>query len=58
MNNQNPNPKDNQIAWIVISILFMAVAFYYTFVLGNVAQGIIWFGAAFSFFLIYSNPKK
>jgi hypothetical protein len=58
MSKQNPNPQDNQIAWIVISILFMAVAFYYTFVLGNIAQGIIWFGASFSFFLIYSNPKK
>lgn len=58
MKNQPLIPKSNRIVWTVISTLFLAVAFYFTFVLGNIAQGIIWFGAAFAFFIIANDPPK
>jgi hypothetical protein len=58
MNNQSPKPKDNRITWIVVSTIFLAFAFYFTFVLNNIAQGIIWFGAAFALFTFFNNPKK
>jgi hypothetical protein len=57
MSNQTPNPQDNRTAWIVVSISFLVYAFYFTFILNNIALGIIWFGAAFAFFIIANNPK-
>jgi hypothetical protein len=53
-----PNKNNNHIVWIVISILFLAVAFYFTFILGNIAQGIICFGTAFAFFIISNTPNN
>lgn len=58
MKNQPTNPQNNRTAWIVVSISFLAYAFYFTFIPGNIAQGIIWFGAAFAFFIIANNPPK
>jgi hypothetical protein len=58
MPNQLPNPQNNRIAWIVVSISFLVYAFYFTFILGNIDQGMIWFGAAFAFFIIANNPKS
>jgi hypothetical protein len=57
MNLPIPNKNNNRIAWIVVSILFLAIAFYFTFIVGNIAQGIIWFGAAFAFFIISNNSR-
>jgi hypothetical protein len=58
MPNQKPNPQNTAFVWIVIATLFLVLAFWLTFVQGNVAQGIIWFGAAFSFYIIAINPKS
>lgn len=58
MPNQTPNSQNDRIVWIVIATLFLVLAFYFTFILGNIAQGIIWFGAAFAFFIIANNPKE
>jgi hypothetical protein len=58
MNNQTPNPDSSRITWIVVSTLCLAVAFYFTFVLNSIAQGIIWFGAAFALFTYFNNPKN
>jgi hypothetical protein len=58
MSNQPLQPKDNRIIWIVVSTIFLAVAFYFTFVLNNIAQGIIWFGAVFALFILLNNPKN
>jgi hypothetical protein len=55
--NHTPNPQNTRLTWIVVATLFLGLAFWFTFVQGNVAQGIIWFGAAFSFFIIASNPN-
>jgi hypothetical protein len=58
MPNQIPTPPNGRIVWIVVATLFLALAFYFTFVLGNIAQGIIWFGASFAFFIIANNSKE
>jgi hypothetical protein len=57
MPNQIPKPQNTRLAWVVVATLFLVLAFWFTFVQGNVAQGIIWFGAAFPFFIIANNPK-
>jgi hypothetical protein len=57
MPNQALNQQNERIGLVVISTLFLALAFYFTFVLGNIAQGVIFFGIAFAFFVIVSNPK-
>jgi hypothetical protein len=57
MNNKPPNQFDNSLAWIVISSIFLFVAFWFTFIQGNVAQGIIWFGATFALFTFFNNPS-
>jgi hypothetical protein len=57
MPNQTPNPQNTRLAWIVVATLFLVLAFWFTFAQGNVAQGIIWFGASFSFFIIANNIK-
>jgi hypothetical protein len=57
--NQKPQIHQNdRVTWIVISTIFLAIGFYLTFVLGNIAQGIIWFGAAIAFFTFSNNPSK
>jgi hypothetical protein len=57
--NQEPQiPQNDKITWIVISTIFLAVGFYFTFILNNIAQGIIWFGAAIAFFTFSNNPSK
>ena len=58
MQNQTPTPQNEHAGLIVISTLFLAASFYFTFILGNIAQGIIWFGAAFAFFIIVNNSKE
>ena len=58
MNNQPPTPPNNRIAWIVVSISYLVYAFYFTFILGNIAQGIIWLGGSIAFFIIANNRPK
>ena len=58
MQNQTPTPQSEHAGLIVVSTLFLAVSFYFTFILGNIAKSIVWFGAAFAMFIIANNSKE
>jgi hypothetical protein len=57
--NQKPQiPNNDRITWIVISAIFLAIGFYFTFILNNFSQATIWFGAAIAFFTFSNNPNE
>jgi hypothetical protein len=52
MKNKTPNIQNKPEIWLVSGFIFLAVALYLLFMLQNIPQAIIWFGAAISFFYI------
>jgi hypothetical protein len=52
MKNKTPSTQNKPEIWLVIAFIFLSVALYLLFMLENISQAIIWFGAAISFFYI------